>query len=97
MKNSKLKNVHGGIFFSDGIHAATERPSSTYQYRHGCCWFHAVTSLDVRLNSQVKMYMVVHFYRVSGWNFVAPCICTVSFKRLTEQPHYFAGGIHPTV
>ena len=24
MKNSKLKNVHGGIFFSDGIHAATD-------------------------------------------------------------------------
>ena len=68
MKNTKLKNVHGGIFFSDGIHAATERPSSTYQYRYGGRLFHAVTSLDVRLNSQVKMYMVVHFYRASGWN-----------------------------
>ena len=24
MKNSKLKNVHGCTFFSDGIHAASE-------------------------------------------------------------------------
>ncbi|UTC49518.1 hypothetical protein E4N73_12215 [Treponema vincentii] len=39
---------------------------STYQERHGCRWFHAATSLDVRLNSQVKMYMDVHFYRASG-------------------------------
>ncbi|MGI5074684.1 hypothetical protein E4N71_04340 [Treponema vincentii] len=54
------------LVITSGIHAATERPSSTYQYRYGGRLFHAVTSLDVRLNSQVKMYMDVHFYRACG-------------------------------
>ena len=60
--------------------------SSTYQNGHGCPWRKSATSLDVRLNSQLKNIQGCIFFNVPAVLFcLTPCICTIYLQKSISE------------
>ena len=63
-----------------------KKVSSTYQNGHGCPWRKSATSLDVRLNSQLKNIQGCIFFNVPAVLFcLTPCICTIYLQKSVSE------------
>ena len=95
--NSMFKNIHGRIFLNAPPLYFQLSPCSytvslqkaygkVFQNGQGCPWCESATSLDVRLNSQVKNIQGCIFFTVPAVNLCLRLVSVPSlFKRLAER------------